>query len=201
VLLFFVLYMVLHPDVQSRAQAEIDEVVGSARLPSFSDRPSLPYVEALLRETMRCNPVLPLSVPRATTEDDIYNGYLIPKGTTIIPNVWGMTHNEDKYSDPMTFNPSRFLTEAGQVNDDNPVLTFGFGRRLCPGRHLAERSVWAMMVSVLAVFDISKAKDDDGKEINFVPKFTSGQATHPMPFPCTIAPRSAEKEKLVRSAM
>lgn len=72
--------MVCNPEVQKKAQAEIDRVVGPHRLPNFDDRPSLPYAEALYREVMRWRPVVPLSVPHAATEDDAYKGYFIPKG-------------------------------------------------------------------------------------------------------------------------
>ncbi|KAG1849808.1 cytochrome P450 [Suillus tomentosus] len=72
--------MVLYPDVQRRAQAEIASVIGRDRLPTFEDRASLPYVEAILRETFRWHPILPLDLPHATSSDDIYDGYFIPKG-------------------------------------------------------------------------------------------------------------------------
>jgi cytochrome P450 len=72
--------MAVHPDVQNKAQIEIDTIVGPHRLPEFEDRPSLPFVEALFREVFRWRPVLPLGVAHATTADDIYNGYFIPKG-------------------------------------------------------------------------------------------------------------------------
>lgn len=80
----FFLCMALHPEVQYKAQEEIDRVVGSDRLPVFEDRRALPYVEAIYREVMRWQPVLPLGVSHATTEDDMYNGYFIPKGELFI---------------------------------------------------------------------------------------------------------------------
>lgn len=73
--------MTLHPDVLSRAQKDIDAVIGSERLITYDDRASLPYIEALYRETLRWRPVAPLSVAHATTSDDIYKGYYIPKGS------------------------------------------------------------------------------------------------------------------------
>ena len=73
--------MAVHPDIQKKAQNEIDAVVGTHRLPEFEDRPSLPFVEALYREVMRWKPVLPLGVAHATTAEDIYNGYFVPKGS------------------------------------------------------------------------------------------------------------------------
>jgi len=88
VLMVFVLAMVLYPNVQKRAQAEIDSVVGRERLPTFEDRVSLPYIDAVVRETFRWQPVSPLGVSHATSSDDVYDGYFIPKGAIITHNTW-----------------------------------------------------------------------------------------------------------------
>lgn len=87
-LLVFLLAMILNPEVQTKAHAEIDRVVGKDRLPDFDDRPALPYMEAILRETLRWHPVAPFGVPHATTTSDVYNGYFIPKGIAVFPNTW-----------------------------------------------------------------------------------------------------------------
>jgi hypothetical protein len=84
----FFLAMILYPEVQRKAQAEIDNVVGTRRLPSFDDRGNLPYVEAIVKEVLRWHPVAPMGLPHMTTDDIIFNGYLIPKGALIIPNIW-----------------------------------------------------------------------------------------------------------------
>ena len=80
--------MSLNPEVQRKAQAEVRRVVGQERLPDFSDRPHLPYVEALMNEVYRLNPVGPTALPHLSTKDDVYNGYFIPQGSIIIPNSW-----------------------------------------------------------------------------------------------------------------
>ncbi|KAF7374531.1 O-methylsterigmatocystin oxidoreductase [Mycena sanguinolenta] len=122
----FFLAMALYPDVQKKAQTEIDTVIGTDRLPEFEDRPSLPFIEAVYRELMRWKPVLPLGVAHASTADDVYDGYFIPKGTVVIPNIWAMTRDESIYSEPERFNPDRFFTADGKLNDDDTVLAFGF---------------------------------------------------------------------------
>lgn len=78
----------VHPEVQRKAQAQIDSVIGPDRLPDFSDRDQLPYVDAIVWECLRWNPSLPLGVAHYTTEDDVYEGYYIPKGTTVLANIW-----------------------------------------------------------------------------------------------------------------
>lgn len=84
----FFLAMALFPDVQKKAQQEIDAVIGTSRMPDFSDRPSLPYVNALLKEMMRWHIVTPIALPHRVVADDEYNGYLIPGGAMIIANTW-----------------------------------------------------------------------------------------------------------------
>ncbi|KAF9223390.1 cytochrome P450 [Gyrodon lividus] len=189
-LLIFFLAMVLNPEVQERAQAEIDSVIGTVRLPVFEDRPSLPYVEAVLRETLRWHPAVPLSIPHATTSADVYEGYFIPQGATIIMNTWAMTRNEAKYPNPEVFRPERFLNEDGQINNDTVSYAFGAGRRICVGRHIADASVWSAIVLILAIFRITKCKDEQGNEVDVNPDWTAGITSHPHHFPCKIVPRA-----------
>ncbi|KIJ62824.1 hypothetical protein HYDPIDRAFT_113934 [Hydnomerulius pinastri MD-312] len=189
-LLIFVLAMVLNPEVQERAQAEIDSVVGTVRLPAFEDRASLPYVEAVLRETLRWHPAVPLSIPHATTSADVYEGYFIPQGATIIMNTWAMTRNEAKYPNPEEFRPERFLNADGEINDDTVSFAFGAGRRICVGRYIADASLWSAIASILAIFKITKCKDNQGNEIDVNPKWTAGVTSHPHDFPCNFVPRT-----------
>ncbi|KAG2132215.1 cytochrome P450, partial [Suillus cothurnatus] len=152
----FALAMVLYPDVQRRAQGEIDSVVGRDRLPTFEDRASLPYVESVLRETLRWCPIAPLGVPHATSSDDTYDGYFIPKGTAVISNIWAMSRDEKRYPSASSFIPERFLDDNNVLTDDNPArYVFGFGRRACPGRHAADASVWSAIATVLATMEFS----------------------------------------------
>ncbi|KAH7905769.1 cytochrome P450 [Hygrophoropsis aurantiaca] len=197
-LLIFILAMVLHPHVQVRARAELDAVVGKHRLPDYSDRLSLPYIEAIIREVARWQPMVPLAIAHAATNSDVYEGFYIPKGTTVIANAWAMARNEAVYPQATEFIPERFLDASGQLlNAEASTTAFGFGRRTCPGRHLADASLYIAIASTLALFEFSKAKDDQGREIDFVPKYTVGVTRHPDPFPCRIVPRpGVDGEKL-----
>ncbi|KAG2140242.1 cytochrome P450 [Suillus bovinus] len=189
VLMAFALAMVSYPDVQKRAQAEIDLVVGRDRLPTFEDRASLPYVESVLRETLRWQPIIPL-VPRATSSDDIYDGYFIPKGATIICNIWNISRDEKRYPNASTFIPERFMDANGGLTDDDPAeYVFGFGRRICAGRYAADASMWSAIVTMLATVEFSFAKDDQGNAMQFTPQFTTGFTHSVTVFPCSISPR------------
>ncbi|KAG2114147.1 cytochrome P450 [Suillus discolor] len=175
VITIFALAMVLYPGVQRRAQAEIDSVVGRDRLPTFEDRTSLPYIESVLRETLRWQPIVPLGVAHVTTSDDTYDGYFIPKGTTVMCNVWAISRDERRYPDASRFMPERFLDVNGALTDDDPSeYIFGLGRRVCPGRYAGDASVWSAIVTMLSTMKFSFAKDDQGNPIDFTPQLNTG---------------------------
>ncbi|KAL0067926.1 hypothetical protein AAF712_005095 [Marasmius tenuissimus] len=134
-MLSFILNMIHYPNVQARAQAEIDSFVASSgRLPDFGDQDKLPYVDAVIAETLRHQPVTPYAVAHAAEEDDVYEGYWIPKGSTVVGNVWAILHDENVYgAEPMKFNPDRFTKTEAEGKDMPPhpeKYAFGFGRRL-----------------------------------------------------------------------
>jgi len=190
VILTFTLAMVQNPHVWKRAQAEIDAVLGMDRLPEFEHRAFLPYVEAVLRETLRWQPVLPLGIPHATTSSDIYKGFYIPKGASVIANIWAMSRDEARCPNAEQFIPARFLTAEGTLTDDNPAkYVFGFGRRICPGRDTGDASVWSAIATMLATLEFTLAKDAQGKDIMPEPTFVNGLGRYPETFPCRISPR------------
>ncbi|KAF9238502.1 cytochrome P450 [Melanogaster broomeanus] len=197
-LLVFLLAMVLNPDVQTKAQEEIDRVVGNERLPNFDDRPALPYIEGVYLESLRWRPVLPLGLPHMTSTSDIYEGMHIPKGAIVITNLWGIAHDERCFAEPTAFRPERHLTSTGIPVENISPQSFGFGRRICPGKYLAEQSVWSAIVSMLATLRIAKAKNEFGEEIEVKPEFTPGITTAPRPFVCSITARSTSAERLAR---
>ncbi|KAF8549580.1 cytochrome P450 [Imleria badia] len=186
----FFLKMALNPGVQEKAQAQIDAVVCKDRFPAVNDRPLLPFIDAIFRETLRYSPITPLSVPHAAVDDDVYSGFHIPKGALLLANLWAMAHDEFRYPNPHAFIPERFLNDDGSLKPNNVEhIAFGFGRHICVGRHFADMSVWSLMAKVLAVFKILKPLDENGAEIPLEPKFTTGIGVRPLPFQCRILPR------------
>ncbi|KAJ4500122.1 cytochrome P450 [Lentinula lateritia] len=148
--------MARNPEVQAQAQEELDRVLG-ARLPTMSDRKSLPYLNALLQEVIRWESIVPTGFPRRAHADDVYKGMFIPKGAVILANSRSISRHEHGKGSPNDFDPTRFLEGGGA----RPVrdYVFGFGRRECPGRFLAEASVWITIVSVLKCFDIVQLRE------------------------------------------
>ncbi|EMD36016.1 hypothetical protein CERSUDRAFT_52754 [Gelatoporia subvermispora B] len=153
-LLVFILAMAQNPEVHRWAQAEVDHVVGQDRMPSVDDIPNLPYIDAIVKETMRWHPSLPLGVSHAVSEDDEYEGYFIPKGTAVLANVWSIAFEPNDKYDPHMFIPERFLDPSRPVIDLS-AWAFGFGRRICPGKFLARNSIFVFVTTLLWAFDIS----------------------------------------------
>ncbi|KAI0058254.1 cytochrome P450 [Artomyces pyxidatus] len=190
-LLSFFLALLKYPAVQEKAQAELDAVTGGHRLPDYEDRPRLPYINALCMELLRWRMVAPLV-------DDVYRGYFIPKGAIVLANPWAALHDPAVYPAPDTFNPERFLTPDGHVKDD-PLLTtvFGFGKRICPGRHVVDETLFIVVAYVLATFDVRHARDADGNPVPADPAYMGMQTSKPEPFECSITPRSKAAEVLI----
>ncbi|KIJ25389.1 hypothetical protein M422DRAFT_273670 [Sphaerobolus stellatus SS14] len=202
----FFLTMAMHPEAQKKAQAEIDSVIGSHRLPDFSDRDSLPYVNAILKETLRWQTIVPLSktdTPHLSTQDDVYDGYFIPKGTIIIGGSWTILHDPAVYPDPFEFKPERFI-KNGKIDPDvlDPyVAIFGYGRRVCPGRYFADDTAYIMIVSILASLNISAPLDENGRPKQLICDMDDGIVSFPKPFDCDIKPRSKVATELIRDSI
>lgn len=130
-------------------------------------------------------------------EDDIYNGYRIPAGATIVENLWAMFYDESTYPAPHTYDPERFL-KGGKIDPsvrDPEERVFGSGRRICPGRHFAMRTLFLNIACTLMLFDIDASADE-----NLEAKFSGASLVrHPTPFKCTIRPRSETSLKLMKS--
>ncbi|KAF5360986.1 hypothetical protein D9756_005147 [Leucocoprinus leucothites] len=187
------------PDVLTKAQKEVDDVVGTNRLPEFSDIPHLQYLSAVIKETLRWNPVAPMGIPHHTSEEDVYMGYYIPKGCTVFANAYAMLYDDEIFPEPQEFKPERFIKD-GRIRDDLPdpeyVATFGFGRRVCPGAHIARSTIHLAAASLLHLFDIAPALDNDGNPIEVIPQFKQDSiVAEPLPFCCKMTPRTGRDAK------
>ncbi|KAJ7454135.1 cytochrome P450 [Mycena latifolia] len=195
----FFLAMLTQPELQREAQKAVDAVVGSTRLPNFSD--NIPYVDAIVRELLRWRPVTAIFAHASTTED-VYRGYRIPAGSTILFNQWAMLQNAAVYGpDVDKFQPARWLKD-GELDPTVPSIdpAFGFGRRSCAGKEMALKTIWLAVASILATFDIGDKLDASGAPI--VPShetIATGFFIGPKDFQCSITPRSKDAELLVDS--
>ncbi|KAI4666122.1 uncharacterized protein J4E78_003589 [Alternaria triticimaculans] len=197
----FFLAMTVFPEVQKKAQEELDRVIGGGRLPVSKDRESLPYIEAIMKETHRWHLVAPMCLPHCSTEEDTCRGYRIPKGSILLPNNWHFTHDPEVYPEPMVFRPERFLETPTHKSEPDPRnFIFGYGRRICPGRYVADNALFITIAQTLAVFDITKSVDGDGRVVEPEVKFEPGAISHPVPYRCSIKPRSEDHKRLIKAS-
>ncbi|KAI0352606.1 cytochrome P450 [Trametes cingulata] len=197
----------LYPEVQKKAQAELDAIVGPDRLPDFDDRDALVYVRAVIKEALRWHVVVPLGIPHRTLKDDVLDGYLIPAGTVIVPNTWAMLQDPEAYDRPEEFKPERYFRDGNldPTVRDPYDYAFGFGRRQesmsCAGKHFAEDALYLSIASVLHVFNIQPPLDEQGRPIKIKHQQTHGLLSYPKDCRCVVKPRSAEAVALIAEAV
>lgn len=180
----FFLAMALFPEVQKRAQAEIDAVCSApgsdpTRLPDFDDKESLPYIEAIIQEVFRWGVVTPLGFPHKATAPIEYKGFLIPEGTYLLSNIRGICEDPVRYKNPAEFRPERFMGPNPEMNPRETM--FGYGRRECPGVNFSTSFLYALFACTLRCFDIAVIEGDVPKR-----EFEGEIISHPKPFRCSI---------------
>lgn len=203
----FMQALLIYPEVVKAAQTEIDRVCGD-RLPDLNDLSALQYVRGCMKESLRWCPTDLLGVPHSVTRDDEFMGYKIPKGASVIFNVWTVAHDPKRHPNPQRFDPSRWAhdrqTSAEAANNADATqrdhFVFGGGRRLCQGMHIADRSLFLAIARILWAFDVRRAVDPSTNQ-EIVPDMrdiSEGLLIHPLPFPADIVPRSEMKARQIR---
>ncbi|KAG1798560.1 cytochrome P450 [Suillus plorans] len=177
-----------HTDAQARVQEELDNIVGRTRLPTFDDQEMLPQVTAFMLESFRWRPVTLGGFAHRATKDIIWNNYLIPAGATVIGNHWAIANDPEVFPEPHRFNPQRWIDDAGRVRSDLKFFTFGFGRRVCPGQHVANRSVFITTALILWAFRLS---ENPAAKIDTL-AFSDTPTIHAAPFELCFAKRIDE---------
>ncbi|KAI4343948.1 hypothetical protein L6164_011235 [Bauhinia variegata] len=160
-----------HPKMLARVREELDSVVGRDRVVTELDLPHLPYFQAVIKETFRLHPSTPLSLPRIAAESCEIFGYHIPKGATLLVNVWAIARDPKEWPDPLEFKPERFLPggEKAHVDikgNDFEVIPFGAGRRICAGVNLGLRMVQLLTATMVHAFDFELENGLNPGELN-----------------------------------
>ncbi|KIW93064.1 uncharacterized protein Z519_06914 [Cladophialophora bantiana CBS 173.52] len=203
----WILTMTLNPHIMRKAQEEVDRVVGEDRLPTWEDEQNLPYLRAMIKELLRTRPPNKFGMQHYTTEDDWFKGYFIPKDTVVVLNWWAINYDPSHWDKPDEFMPERFLgydlPAASYINIGDPNqrdhFSYGAGRRVCPGVHVAEKSLYLNIARVLWAFNISKKVGKDGSLIEPNTAMVPGWMTIPQPFECDITVRSEKKAALINN--
>ncbi|ESK86194.1 cytochrome p450 [Moniliophthora roreri MCA 2997] len=198
----YVLFMLAYPEVLKKARIELDSVVGSGRLPGFEDEERLPYLIATIKEVLRCRPPIPLGLPHSPSEDVIFDGYMIPKGSIVIGNVNAMHMDPVRFPEPTRFIPERWFA-SGKLDTSEPMrwgtgpdqdrdnYVLGWGRRYCPGSHIAEASIFitlSRLIWGLNMYSPTGNSPDPWNEDTY----SAGFVTNPHSYDVVFEPRSPE---------
>jgi typhasterol/6-deoxotyphasterol 2alpha-hydroxylase len=155
------------PEVIAKATEELDRVIGRGRWVTEKDIPHLPYVDAVVKETMRLHPVAPMLVPRLSREDSSVGGYDIPAGTRVLVSVWSIGRDPALWDAPEEFQPERFLGSSIDVKgQDYELLPFGSGRRMCPGYSLGLKVIQVSLANLLHGFEWKLPSGVTTEELN-----------------------------------
>ncbi|KAG1875680.1 cytochrome P450 [Suillus subluteus] len=180
------------PEEQAKVQAEIDTIIGRHRAPTFADQGSLPRMQAFISEALRWRPVASAGMAHRTTEDE---NYCIPAGTTVFGNHWSISRDPDVYPEPYAFKPQRWIDDKGGLRDDLKFFPYGFGRRLCPGQHVANRSVFITTLLILWAYKLTLDPTKPLEDMGFM------YGTMPNVLPCTFEFEKRIPETELRSMM
>ncbi|MCI4390646.1 hypothetical protein PGIGA_G00125010 [Pangasianodon gigas] len=149
---YALMLLIKHPEIQDRMQKEIDNVIGRERSPSLEDKKSLPFTDAVIHEIQRYMDLVPLNIPHYTTHQIKFRGYIIPKGTVILPMLHSVLRDENYWEKPWTFDPKHFLEANGNFKKNPAFLPFSAGKRSCVGESLARMELFIFLVSLLQHF-------------------------------------------------
>ena len=205
-----VLYLSAYPDVQAKAHEELDRVVGNDRSPTFEDEPALPYIHAIVKEILRIRPVTNMGTPHYTTADITYKDFFIPKNSIVCIQQYPIHYDESRYPNPEKFQPERYLNypfKAGHYAAlpdpyERDHFSFGAGRRICSGIHLAENSLFITVAKILWAFKILPPVGPDGAEASVDlsdDAYEPGANTIPKKFPVRFIPRTEKIGQTVKA--
>ncbi|KAK1573711.1 cytochrome P450 2D18 [Colletotrichum navitas] len=205
-----ILLLAKYPQFQERARVELDRVCGFERTPKWSDFKDLPYINCIVKEGLRIRPVVPSGVPHVAAKDQIYDGMLIPAGSAVFIPAYGLNYHPDSFSEPEVYNPDRYLAVAHKLApelaaspnySERDHYSYGAGRRLCVGVHMAERTQWRLIAQILWAFRIERAIGDDGTVIEpdtSYAAYDDGFLSSPKEYRVRFVPRSEKHAEVVR---
>ncbi|XP_029536401.2 cytochrome P450 2M1-like [Oncorhynchus nerka] len=184
------LMMIKYPDIQEKVQKEIDEVIGSNRVPAADDRHKMPYTDAVIHEIQRSMCLAPTAVPHQMTQDTTFHNYHIPKGTTVFPLLSSVLFDPKLFKKPDEFDPENFLDENGRFKENNGFLAFGLGKRSClgDGMGIPRMVLFLFFTSLLQHFTFRGTKPPEEIDDTVVSYFIGRLAR---PYTCYVKLRTA----------
>ncbi|XP_014712379.1 cytochrome P450 2E1 [Equus asinus] len=181
------LILLKHPEVEEKLHKEIDSVIGPSRIPAFKDRLEMPYMDAVVHEIQRFINLVPSNLPHVATQDTAFRGYVIPKGTVVIPTLDSLLYDNQEFPDAEKFKPEHFLNENGKFKYSDHFKAFSAGKRVCVGEGLARMELFLFLTAILQHFNLKSLVDP--KDIDLSP-VTIGFGNIPPNYKLCIIPRS-----------
>ncbi|KAJ6663766.1 hypothetical protein lerEdw1_009845 [Lerista edwardsae] len=183
---YALLILMKYPEVEAKVHEEIQQVVGSHRSPAFEDRTQMPYTEAVIHEIQRFIDIFPLGIPHAVTRDTHFRGYLLPKGTNVIPLLHSVHFDATQFRNPEQFDPAHFLDDQGRFRRNDAFMPFSAGKRVCLGEALARMEIFLFLVSLLQRFTFKPTCPPEELDIS---PLLSGLGKVPRPYKFQVVPR------------
>ncbi|XP_008684363.1 cytochrome P450 2E1 [Ursus maritimus] len=181
------LILMKYPEIEEKLHEEIDRVIGPSRIPAIKDRLEMPYMDAVVHEIQRFIDLLPSNLPHEANQDTVFRGYVIPKGTVVIPTLDSLLFDKQEFPDPEKFKPEHFLNENGKFKYSDYFKAFSTGKRVCVGEGLARMELFLFLSAVLQHFNLKSLVDP--KDIDLSP-ITIGFAKIPPHYKLRVIPRS-----------
>ncbi|KAI4530329.1 hypothetical protein MG293_019221 [Ovis ammon polii] len=181
------LILMKYPEVEEKLHEEIDRVIGPSRIPAIKDRLDMPYLDAVVHEIQRFIDLIPSNLLHEATQDTVFRGYVIPKGTLIIPTLDSVLYDKQEFPEPEEFKPEHFLNESGKFKYSDHFKAFSAGKRVCVGEGLARMELFLFLAAILQHFNLKSLVDP--KDIDLSP-IAIGFGKIPPHYKLCLIPRS-----------
>ncbi|MBZ3871134.1 Cytochrome P450 2E1 [Sciurus carolinensis] len=181
------LILMKYPEIEEKLHEEIDRVIGPSRIPAVRDRLDMPYMDAVVHEIQRFIDLVPSNLPHEATRDTVFQGYVIPKGTVVIPTLDSLLYDSQEFPDPGQFKPEHFLDENGKFKYSDYFKPFSAGKRVCVGEGLARMELFLLLSAILQHFNLKSLVDP--KDIDLRPIVT-GFGRIPPHYKLCVTPHS-----------
>ncbi|XP_076978310.1 cytochrome P450 2E1-like [Tamandua tetradactyla] len=181
------LMLMKYPEIEEKIHKEIDRVIGPTRIPAIKDKLEMPYMDAVVHEIQRSTKLLPSSMPHEATRDVMFRGYIIPKGTAVIPTLDSLLYDNQEFPDPEKFKPEHFLNENGKFKYSDYFKPFSAGKRVCVGEGLARMELFLFLSAILQHFNLKSLVDPKDIDLNPI---AIGFGSVPPHYKLCVIPRS-----------